>query len=173
MRNSACIIAIAALAFAAAPATAQIGFGVAGGPSTPVGSLSDVVNPGLHAGVMMDAGLPLLPFGLRAEAMFQRLLQRADGDHYDEFRATLNGRFDVLPLPLVGAYVTGGLGVYSTEFDPGFAINTGRRADTGFNIGVGAELNLFVVRPILEARFHRVLADQGRSYIPISVGFFF
>lgn len=173
MRKPACLIALAALAFAAAPATAQIGFGVAGGPATPVGSLSDVVNPGLHAGVMADAGLPLFPLGLRAEAMFQRLMQRGDGDHYDEFRATLNGRFDVLPLPLVGAYVTGGVGVYSTQFDAGFATNTGRRTDTGFNIGVGAELNLFLVRPIVEARFHRVLADQGRSYIPISIGFFF
>jgi hypothetical protein len=171
MRNMiAAAAAVLALA-AGGPAQAQVGFGVAGGPSFPLGTLADAVDLGFHGGVAADIGLPLLPFSVRADAMFQRLPGINGGDSFQQVAGTLNGQLDLLPLPVVSAYVTGGVGLYGSNF--GRDAGDSWTAHTGINAGVGAQVNLFVIRPFVEARFHRVLSDPGRSFLPVTVGFFF
>jgi hypothetical protein len=159
---------------ATAPAHAQIGFGVGAGPSTPVGGLADLVDAGFHGSLVADMGLPLLPIGLRADLMFQRLPGRDDRQSFNQVSATVNGRLSVLPLPLVSAYLTAGAGLYRGEAPvPANMTATGSTTDAGINAGVGGRINLIVVRPFVEARYHRVLADPARAFIPITVGVFF
>jgi hypothetical protein len=155
------------------PAEAQVSIGVAGGPSTPVGSLGDLVRPGLHAGVVLDVGLPLIPLGARGEAMFQRLPGGGGMDDFDQVWVTANGRFDVLPLPLLGAYVTGGVGLYSSTFNAQHGVTGDRVTSTGVNAGVGADINMLMVRPFIEVRYHRVLTDPARAFLPITFGVYF
>jgi hypothetical protein len=166
-------VAAAALLAHAAPASAQISLGVAGGPSTPAGGLSDVVNPGLHGGLVLDLGLPLIPIAVRGEVMVQRLPGAGERDAFDLVWAAANGRLDLLPLPLIGVYVTGGAGLYSSRFDPNPLVSPERATDAGINIGVGGDLNLFLVRPFIEARYHRVLTSPGRGFVPITLGVYF
>jgi hypothetical protein len=163
-----------ALASATPPAAqAQVNLGVAGGPVSPVGRLADVVNAGFHGGVVVELGIPLLPFGVRADAMFQRLPGAAGGADFNQLFGTVNGRVGLLPIPLLSAYATAGAGLYSSSFAGGGAADGGRSVDTGLNAGVGARVNLIFVRPFIEARYHRVLTDPARDFIPISVGVFF
>jgi hypothetical protein len=163
-----------ALAMAAAPAAhAQVNLGLAGGPVSAVGQLANVVNAGFHGGVAVDLGIPLLPFGVRADAMFQRMPGAGGGADFNQLFGTLNGRVGLLPIPLVSAYATAGAGLYSSSFTGDGAADGGRSVDTGFNAGVGARVNLIFVRPFVEARYHRVLTEPARDFIPISVGVFF
>lgn len=170
-------ITIAALAAVlalggAVPAHAQVSFGVAGGPVFPLGRFGDVVETGLHGGVIADIGLPLLPFSVRGDVMFQHLPGTAGGDSYQHVAGTLNAQLDLLPIPLVSTYITAGLGLYGSNYS---RETTARdwAAHTGINAGVGAQVNLLVLRPFIEARYHRVLADGGRSFLPITIGIFF
>jgi hypothetical protein len=163
-----------ALAIATAPAAqAQVNLGVAGGPVSPAGQLGDVVNPGFHGGVVVDLGIPLLPFGVRADAMFQRLPGARGGADFNQLFGTMNGRVGLLPIPLLSAYATAGAGLYSSSFAGDGAGDGERTVDTGLNAGVGARVNLIFVRPFIEARYHRILTDPARGFIPISVGVFF
>jgi hypothetical protein len=166
----------AGLAFAmvtAPAAQAQVNLGVAGGPVSAVGQLGDVVNAGFHGGVVIDLGIPLLPFGVRADAMFQRMPGGYGGADFNQLFGTVNGRVGLLPIPLLSAYATTGAGLYSSSFAGDGATGGGRSVDTGFNAGVGARVNLIYVRPFIEARYHRVLTEPARTFIPISVGVFF
>lgn len=157
---------------AAQPLHAQVGLGVAGGPSIPVGSLSDVVNTGLHGGIVLDVGLPLLPFGIRGDLMYHHMPGVADGTSFRQFAATANARFSLLPLPLVSAYITAGPGLYASDFAID-GVDTEWSTNAGVNAGVGARVNLLVVRPFLEARFHRVFGDGPWGFVPITLGIFF
>jgi hypothetical protein len=169
-------VAIAALALAmttAPAAQAQVNLGVAGGPVSPVGGLGDVVNAGFHGGVVIDLGIPVLPFGVRADAMYQRLPGTAGGDDFNQLFGTVNGRVGLIPIPLLSAYATAGAGLYSSSFAGDRTTDNGRSVDTGINAGVGARINLVFVRPFIEARYHRVLAEPARAFIPITAGIFF
>jgi hypothetical protein len=174
MRHRLLIVATAVCFTAlAAPSSAQVSFGVAGGPSAPAGSLSDIVDPGLHGGLVLGLGLPLLPVSVRGDLMAQRLPRSGGGDAFNLLWAAVNGRLDLLPVPLLAAYVTAGAGLYSSTFDVDPVAATSRATDTGLNAGVGAELNLLVGRPFVEIRYHRVLSDPARAFIPITIGIMF
>jgi len=163
-----------ALALSWGSASAQLRLGVAGGPVYPAGELGDVVGRGFAAGAVLDAGFPLFPLGLRGDVAFQYL--PATGPHSDlhQLSATLNARFSVLPLPVLSPYLTAGVGVYSSDFHHDLtAPEPGRTTETGFNAGVGVRVNLIVFRPFLEARYHRVMADPVRGFVPVTVGVFF
>jgi len=171
--GAAALVIAALLLGGPAAASAQVGIGVAGGPSYPTGALGDVVESGYHAGVTLDAGLPLLPIAFRADLMFQNLPGREDLDSFRQVAGTVNGRVGVLPIPLVSPYLIGGLGLYASDFVPDPDIDGGWSTDVGINAGVGVRLNLLVIRPFIEARYHRVLSDPARGFIPITAGIHF
>jgi hypothetical protein len=124
---------------------------------------------------VLELGLPLIPIAVRGEAMIQRLSGSGtgSGDGADMAWGAVNGRLDLLPLPLIGAYVTAGGGLYSSRFPSGTTTPTSRSTDPGINVGVGAELNLFVLRSFVEVRYHRVMTDPARAFIPVTVGLYF
>jgi hypothetical protein len=173
MRHRSHVVALLLLLACAAPGWGQVSLGVAGGPSSPVGGLGDVVNPGLHAGLVVDLGLPLIPIALRGEVMYQRLPGVGANPAFNQVWAAANGRLDLLPLPLLGLYVTGGPGIYSSSFSTVPGGDSTRSNDVGINLGVGADVNLFMVRPFVELRYHRVLTDPARAFVPLTVGVFF
>jgi hypothetical protein len=169
-------VAIAALTLAmitAPAAQAQVNLGIAGGPVSPVGQLADVADAGFHGGVVVDLGIPLLPFGVRGDVMFQRLPGAGGGADFNQLFGTVNGRVGLIPIPLLSAYATAGAGLYSSSFAGDRADDTGRSVDTGLNAGVGARVNLIFVRLFIEGRYHRVLAEPARAFIPITAGIFF
>jgi hypothetical protein len=174
MRLHAALLA-AGLFLLPAAVPAQVTLGAAAGPSFPVGRLADRVEPGFHGGLVLQAGLPLLPVGIRADLMLQQLPGTAGGDGFSQFYGTLNGRVGLLPIPLVSLYATAGVGLYSSTYaaDRAADAETGRRTDTGINGGVGARLNLLVVRPFVEARYHRVPGEPARGFLPVTVGIWF
>jgi hypothetical protein len=161
------------LAAVATAGHAQIGFGVAGGPTFPAGDLSNVVNAGFHGGVVAELGIPLFPLGVRADLMLQQMPGIAGNSDFRQLAGTVNGRFGLLPLPFVSAYVTAGAGLYGSSFQPATGTTDGWTRNAGINGGIGARLNLIVLRPFVEARYHRVMGDQARSFIPVTVGIFF
>jgi hypothetical protein len=165
--------ALAALAALPQDASAQVRFGVGGGPVFPLGDFGDAVNTGLHGGLALELGLPIIPVGVRADLMLQRFGGVGDIGDMTEVFGTINGRFGLLPLPLVSAYLTAGGGLYSSTWDPTPGVDSERVTDFGINAGVGGSVNLLVIRPFVEARFHRVLGDNARSFIPILVGVYF
>lgn len=168
------LVAVALVAIAmAGPAHAQVGIGPAGGPSFPMGSLSDVVDSGFHGGIALDIGVPLLPFGLRADLLFQQLPGTAGIDDFRQVSGTLAARIGVVPLPIVSAYLIAGAGLYGSSWDPDPAVDGDWSAEPGVNVGVGARINLLIVRPFVEARYHRVASDPGRGFIPVTVGITF
>jgi hypothetical protein len=164
-----------ALVVVPATADAQLRIGVGGGPTLPTGNLADAVDAGFHAGVVLDLGMPLLPFGVRADLVYQQLPGANGGDSFRQIAAIANGRVGLLPVPLLSAYITGGLGVYASDFsgDVTLPATNGWSTDIGVNGGAGARVNLLVVRPFVEIRYHHVLTNPGRDFLPITFGIFF
>jgi hypothetical protein len=138
-----------------------------------VGRLGDVVNAGWHGGIVADLGLPLLPVSIRGDLMFQNLPDASGGDDFRQLSATVNGRLSPLPIPVVSPCVTAGLGLYGSSFDVDPQASDGWSTSVGINAGVGVRLNLLVVRPFIDARYHRVPADPARAFVPITVGVMF
>jgi hypothetical protein len=172
MRLPAGAVLVGALLAAAQPASAQLKVGIGAGPVFPLGDLGDVLERGYHGGVVFDAGLPLLPLSLHGEARFQRSSAAgAQAEDYRHFGASLAGRLDVLPLPLVAAYATGGVGMYLSDYHGDqIAGSSGWASHPGVIGGVGASVSLIVVQAFVEVRYLRVLSEPARGFVPITIG---
>lgn len=152
-------------------AVAQLRVGVAGGPVFPVGDFGDALERGGHGGVVLDFGVPLFPVSLRGDLMVQRLpATEGNGLAYRHFAGTVNARVDVLPVPLIAAYVTGGVGLYYSDYTDDPQASSGWGTETGLNLGVGASLSLLFVRPFAELRYHHVWVEPTRIFVPLTFG---
>jgi hypothetical protein len=165
------ILALAAAGALLLPvhADAQLRIGAGGGPIVPVGHVAQDTDTRLHGGLMLDLGLPLLPIGVRADAMYHHMPFSEDGN-VSYLAGTLAVRLGVLPL--LPTYLLVGGGVYGESYTDG-NVNTSREWHFGANGGIGARLNLLVIQPMVEARLHVVLADTWRTFVPVTVGLFF
>jgi hypothetical protein len=163
---------LALIAILAAPAHSEaqlVRFGIGAGPSAPLGDFGNVANTGVHAQGMVALRLPLLPVSLRGDVLYQRL-PGAGREDFQQIAGVVNGFFSVLPLPLVDAYLTGGVGVYNNNFG-GLA---GSSTDAGANAGVGVRVNLLFLEPFAEVRYHHVLAGAGSPRtLPVTIGVMF
>jgi hypothetical protein len=167
------VLLLVALSGGASDAAGQIRLGIAGGPVHPLGGLGDMVGRGFHGGVVLDAGLPLIPLGLRLELMYQRLPSVAlESGDYSHVAATVNARMDVLPVPFIAAYLTGGAGLYASEsFRQEPRGSGGWGTASGVNLGFGASFDLVFLHPFAELRYHRVFDDPRRGFAPLTIGF--
>ena len=169
-----------AAATAATPAHAQFSIGLAGGGTTPSGSLSDRSGMGYNGMVAVQAGLPLIPFKIRADVQYNSfgasnagnaLNQAVNGSDARVISGSINAVFTLLPGP-VKPYLIGGYGYYDTQLSG----NSNSR-QTGYNYGAGVK----VTKLFVEARVHSVRGSafdvaNGRTtskFIPVSVGFMF
>lgn len=174
---AACGAALLAIAMVA-PAAAQrpaVSFGVAGGPTFPVGDLGTVVDAGWHAQATVNFGAGVAPLGVRAELLYQQL----DGDAMDarHLAAFLTA---VASSPGAGfaPYLMAGAGIYDLDIDPGpggmiLADGGGLDSGTQFGVNAGAGVGIAMVgyALTLEARFHHVFTDgANQQTLPISIG---
>ncbi len=156
---------------------------------------------GFGGGVHVDFNLPLLiafrlqgdyvTFGLNQDK-FKSLIANAnpnsnpvdytiDGGRLNILSVHANAKVNPFPIPIISPYITGGVGMASvsqsdvTIKHPTLTFNTipGGKAETNFsaNLGLGADLNLVVVKLYLEARYTWIFASGGTStYVPVSLG---
>ena len=148
-------------------------FGASTGAVFPTGELSDVYEAGLHLDAHLEfPTLGALPFGLRAEAGWQRF------SHDDDALRFLSGRVNaILPFavaPDATPYLVAGLGMYN--LDGHFPHGDHTHADEsetlfGINVGVGVTYPIGGLNTFVEARFHN-LFDDGESFrfVPLSLG---
>ena len=121
-------IAGAILAAGSAPLSAQVvvsrpvRFGVMGGATVPVSDMSDISKTGWNAGVLLEAGVPLFPWGLRVDALWNQLGEKETGIGTVKNRiidGTVNATYSFGGLSTTKFYLIGGLGIYNmkTEFE--------------------------------------------------------
>lgn len=168
-KSAIAIVAIALAAAAATPAdaSAQLRFAAAGGPSFPVGGLSDEADTGFN--ILLGAGLsvPLLPVGVRADGMLNQFPASEQDGNVRILSGSVNAVLE-MPLILATPYLIGGLGVYNSRFTDGDA---GSATDTGANIGAGIRLGLPGLNVFAETRFHNIFSEGSSTrFIPISLG---
>lgn len=120
------------IAAASAPLSAQVmvsrpvRFGIAGGATVPISDFSDFSKTGWHAGALVEAGVPLFPWGLRVDAMWNQLAKKETEIGTFKNRiidGTVNATYSFGGLSTTKFYLIGGLGIYNmkTELTDGQA----------------------------------------------------
>lgn len=166
---------VAALGLAPSAAEAQLlSFGVAGGPTIPMGATADVVNTGFNAGIFADVNIPLLPVGGRADLLFHQMT--AEGHTLQVVGGTVNAKLR-MPLLLISPYLIGGIGMYGTKYEDDHDHHAdeehGWETNVGLNGGVGVQLRLLGMSAFAEARLQNVFGDESRRFLPITFGISF
>jgi hypothetical protein len=155
--------------------------GVGGGPAMPLGASGDQLVLGWNALGTLAISVPTFPVGLRLDAAynqfdFERALIGSGGPPGAErvISFTVN---PVIKLPtegeLVTPYFVAGAGSYAvgcTESSSACKSST----NFGWNVGGGANFQLFGLRAFAEARYHR--SSQGNlsiQYLPLTLGLLF
>jgi hypothetical protein len=119
-------MACTALFIVGAPLSAQVmvsrpvRFGVMGGATVPVSDMSDISKTGWNAGVLVEAGVPLFPWGLRLDAAWNQLGEKDIGGATVKNRiidGTLDATYSFGGLSTTKFYLIGGLGVYNMKTD--------------------------------------------------------
>jgi hypothetical protein len=169
------VAAFGAALLIAAPAEAQmrtVTFGVAAGPTLPIGHLGDDVNTGWHVQGSFALAPMSLPFGVRADLNYQRFTETHDADHkLTMLSGIVNGIF-ALPGMGMRPYLSAGVGAYNARGDE--AHGSAESTDVGVNGGGGLQFGLGGMNAFLEARFHNVFSEgEATRFIPISIGIMF
>lgn len=190
------------LAFGGSIAAAQgatslvkpISIGISGGVSIPTGGLADGtyggfsgVNTGYNVTGSLAIGIPVVPFGLRADVSYNNFGTKnasfvVGGDAvvpgYNADARVLGVTANVvlplhLPAPILEPYLIGGVGEYNVRLSPTTGGSTSQ-SNFGFNIGAGVKLPLVLFSTFVEARYNRVNQNNGSmAFTPITVGVMF
>lgn len=173
--RTALIIATVALTASASAASAQIGLSLAGGPTVAMGTIGDVVDMGYHAQLSASLSVPLLPVGVRVDAMFNQFPETGHDADFRVLSGTVNA---VLSMPSIGItpYLIGGVGAYNSKFieDEALGHNHGEETsgtNIGANLGAGVRFALPGLAVFGEARLHNLFNEgDATRFAPISVG---
>lgn len=155
----------------AAPVAAQvanpIGFNVRAGAAIPTGEDSDGINTGFTIGAGLTMRPAMLPVGLRFDGDFNRFGVEDVDANVTIWALTANAELAPAASPL---YFIGGLGFYSSKINSDL-VDSESETDLGFNGGVGLRLPLTGFSTFVEARYHSIGTEGGRTnYIPITFG---
>ncbi|MEO7458320.1 MAG: outer membrane beta-barrel protein [Gemmatimonadaceae bacterium] len=173
---------LALLALPASAAHAQIGFGVAGGPSFPMGDFKKAVDGGYHITGIANLGIPLLPVGLRFEGSFSEFDYKSGLSTTDAKARVISGVANaILSTPgILGPYLIGGIGVYNASAQCSGCSSSDTKV--GFNGGAGFKIGLAGLAVFAEARYHYVPGGtdattagtrSATQFVPLSVGITF
>lgn len=141
---------------------------IAGGPSFTTGDFSEVAGTGYHVQGSIGFGVPMLPFGVRVDALWQEVPAEVGDEYYRQIGGLVNATFGV-PLVVIEPYGLVGAGYIST--DSPFAQEN--EANIGFNAGLGLEFPFMGLAGFAEARYLNLLGgDEAKAFqsIPVSVG---
>lgn len=156
----------------AAPVAAQvanpIGFNVRAGAALPVGEDSDGINTGFTIGAGLTMRPAMLPVGLRFDGDYNRFGTKDIEGDVTIWALTANAELAPAAMPI---YFIGGLGFYSSKVSLEGLGESDSETDLGFNGGVGLRLPLTGFSTFVEARYHSIGSEGGRTnYIPIVFG---
>lgn len=195
--SAALLIAFTASAYAIGP---SVGFGahLNAANISVNGTLKDVYGLGIGGGAHLDVNLAMLAFRLSGDYInfspdidkYRTVLQPYVGSSASQYSvsggkislisANANLKMNILPLPVITPYATGGVGVVRMSVDsytvtqngtpvlskPGIEPSTNSSA----NLGVGADLSVGITL-FIEAKYTWIFANGGTStYVPVSIG---
>lgn len=128
------------------PLAAQGIVSVGAGAGTGIGNRnSDSSGTGTHGALYVQARIPVIPFALRADALFTKTRQNGNA------MSLLADAVVIAPIPFVQPYVLAGYGRYGVGKDS---------AVSGWNAGVGARVRTPWVAIYVEGRRHKqILRD--------------
>ncbi len=172
MKKIAFATMIAAAAAFAAPADAQVRpfqISIAGGPSFPTGHFTDDVGTGYNVQGSVGFGVRGLPFGLRADLLWQEFkIAEADG-HARQIGGLLNATF-ALPMPFIQPYLLAGAGVINHS-EPEGSPDVHGGTDIGFNAGGGVQFPFAGMSGFVEAKYLNIVGgNEDVRSIPVSIG---
>lgn len=202
MKHSVMLAATMLILAPAALAAGPIGFGVqaTGANANFEGPAKEIYGFGFGGGLHLDVNfIPMLSLRVQGDYVsfspdkgkYASYLARyvgvlpsdlsVEGGRNNFISANANVKFDVLPIPLVSPYVTGGVGMtafsYSdltVKYQGQVLLNIPKpESQTKFstNLGAGIDVNLAVVKLYLEARYTWIFTEGSTStYIPVSLG---
>jgi opacity protein-like surface antigen len=177
--RSGLLVLVALVLATASPAEAQIvrpwQISIAGGPSFTRGALADEAGTGFHVQGSVGFGLPLLPFGVRGDLLWQEVPDVTEG-HFRQIGGLLNATFGI-PLLVVQPYGLLGVGLLRTESPDVVHQDHAHHGETenifGFNAGLGVEFPFAGLGGFLEARFLNLFGG-GRATdfqtVPVTIG---
>lgn len=160
-------VALAALAVPAEGQVRPFQISIAGGPSFPTGDLSLEANTGYHVQGSVGFGVPMLPFGVRADLLWQEFPDVHSG-HVRQIGGLLNGTIG-LPLPILQPYALAGVGLINHRESETHGGESS--SNIGFNAGAGVQFPFVGMSAFAEARWLNIAGghEAARS-IPVSVG---
>jgi len=185
------VLAVAAIALSASVAQAQTAvttrpytFGVSAGVSIPSGDLSSKdqdaetiggAQTGFNVNGILGYESPSLPFGIRAELMYNRFgvdkdyLGGADAD-YSVLGGNVNAVFNLGTGMAARPYVIAGVGYSQLKVtvDAGGADVSSSKSGVGFNGGLGLRFPLGAMSTFVEARYHYIMTEDKNADIPVS-----
>jgi hypothetical protein len=149
--------------------------GISGGPSTPVGDFGSEVDTGYHVQGSVDVSLPLVPIGIRADALWQEFGMLRAGGSMRQI-GVLGNAIVGLPVPIIRPYVLAGAGLTNSTWPEmahgGHTHEGGSEARVSGQIGAGVRGGLLGLTGVIEARLLGI-GDPETGSIPVSIGILF
>lgn len=168
-------IALTVLAvFAANPARAQSSFGIALGPSLPMGDLATVDGTGYHVMLMAQNIPPEKAVGFRFEGGYNAFRRKGTIQQITE--RVIYGSASVVLRPLhdlpAHPYLVGGFGMYNQDTSPR-PISASSATEIGYNLGAGTRFGVGRRTAFAELHYHKIMTESGASFAPLSIGLIF
>lgn len=141
---------------------------IAGGPTFTTGDFSEVAGTGYHVQGSIGFGVPMLPFSLRADALWQEVPAEVGDEYYRQIGGLVNATFGI-PLVLIEPYGLLGAGYLNTDSP----ISDDDEWRPGINAGLGVEFPFMGLAGFAEARYLNLLgSNEAKMFqsIPVSVG---
>ena len=178
MKRTLVFALVAGLVLVSTPASAQLGLkpislGIAGGGTLPMSDLSDATETGYNGTLAIALKLPMIPVGLRFDGAYNHFGSKVGDGKLNIASATANLTYN-LPSMGVSPYVIGGAGYYSSLASAGGLPSNVRSNDFGWNAGAGVKLPFVVFSAFVEARYNRIMVDNGSiDFVPLTFGIMF
>ena len=188
----------------------SVGFGVHGnfmnanlpGPQVNgTAALKDVFGAGLGGGVHLDINLAMLSLRVSGDYLsfspdndkYRKGLEGIIGTAAGQFSVAgggvtmwsgnLNAKMQILPLPVIKPYITGGIGLARLSFDEAKVMQGGvetkkypafsSETSTAWNAGAGVDLSIGITL-FLEVKYMWVMtAPETSTLVPVTIGITF
>lgn len=156
------------------PVLAQTNVGIATGLTVPVSELGRIDNVGYHVSGVLQSIAPLAAFGLRGDVSFNSLGRKATIQDITERIISVTAGSMLHPAGFATSYpyAIGAFGMYNVSTSPA-PVGSRSATDLGVNFGVGYRFAIGTRRAFAEVRYHRILAEGGPRYVPITFGLLF
>jgi opacity protein-like surface antigen len=170
-------IALAAVAFGAAPAMAQFPhMSLMGGVTFPKGDASQAEDMGYNGGIGLGFSAPMIPIGIRVDAALHHLPGKDNNAgsgltaSTNIWSGTVNATYS-LPLPSpVKPYAIAGLGYYGAITTIDGVPGSSSEKKLGYNAGIGVSFTRFFA----EVRYHHMNTDNSAvTFMPLTFGITF